>query len=106
MAFWLGFLFVYRDELPPNIEQRHLWLLLTYAGSDVLLLLFSWCIQRRIIARKEQLRGFKANNVTDEKKDDDLFDVRYLPEEYMSDVQEDSDEEEEAAEAKRKEKEE
>ena len=52
------------------------------------------------------MRGFKANNVTDEKKDDDLFDVRYLPEEYMSDVQEDSDEEEEAAEAKRKEKEE
>ena len=86
LAFWLAFLFVYMDCLPPNIEPKHLYLLLVYAGCDALLLLFSWLIQLRVVSRRYQLMSFKANNVTDEKKEDDLFDVRYLPEEYMSDV--------------------
>ena len=52
-------------------------------------------IQKNVIARRNELFSFKAGGISQEKKDDDLFDVRYLPEEYMSDVQNDSDEEDE-----------
>ena len=66
-----------------------------YAISDWLLLLFAWVIQKNVIARRNELFNFEAGGINDDKKDDDLFDVRYLPEEYMSDVQNDSDEEDE-----------
>ena len=99
LFLYLGFLFVYADRLPPNIEFKHLSILSLYAASDIALLLFSWGIQKNIIARRDELFNFPAGQVSQEKKEDDLFDVRYLPEEYMSDIQEDSDdgEEEESA---------
>lgn len=71
-------------------------LLTAYAASDWAMLLFAWAIQKNVIARRNELFSFQAGGITQEKKDDDLFDVRYLPEEYMSDIQADSDEEEEA----------
>ena len=40
------------------------------------------------MARRDELFRFESTNVPMEKKQDDLFDVRYLPEEYMSDEQE------------------
>ena len=36
----------------------------------------------------------EVNKIGHEKKEDDLFDVRYLPEEYMSEEKNDSDDEE------------
>ena len=40
------------------------------------------------MARRDLLLNKEVNTVSKEKKEDDLFDMRYLPEEYMSDVQE------------------
>ena len=95
LLFYLVFLFVYTDKLPPNIKVVNVYYLVVYAISDWLLLLFAWVIQMNVIARRNELFSFKAGGISQEKKDDDLFDVRYLPEEYMSDVQNDSDEEDE-----------
>ena len=95
MLFYLVFLFVYTDMLPPNIKIESVTYLVVYAISDWFLLLFAWVIQKNVIARRNELFSFKAGGISQEKKDDDLFDVRYLPEEYMSDVQNDSDEEDE-----------
>ena len=95
LLFYLGFLFVYTDELPPNIKIESVYYLVVYAISDWFLLLFAWVIQKNVIARRNELFSFRAGGISQEKKDDDLFDVRYLPEEYMSDVQNDSDEEDE-----------
>ena len=86
LVLYIGFLFAYTEDLPPRIEIFHLTILWAYAGSDWLMLLLSWCIQSNIISRKNALLKFKAGGITQEKKEDDLFDVRYLPEEYMSDV--------------------
>ena len=94
LFFYLTFLFVYAGDLPANIELKHLYLLFFYLGTDLGLLLFSWCIQKNIIARRDELFRFEAGGVNKEKKDDDLFDVRYLPEEYMSDIQDDTSDEE------------
>ena len=57
-----------------------------YLGTDLALILLSWGIQKNIIARRDELFRFKASGVSKEKKEDDLFDLRYLPEEYMSDI--------------------
>ena len=38
--------------------------------------------------RRDQLLKWDSATLTPEKKEDDLFDVKYLPEEYMSDEQE------------------
>ena len=81
--------------MPENIKIENVSYLVLYAISDWLLLLFAWLIQKNVIARRNELFSFKAGGISQEKKDDDLFDVRYLPEEYMSDVQNDSDEEDE-----------
>lgn len=35
-----------------------------------------------------------AGGITHEKKEYDLFDIRYMPEEYMSDIEDTSDEDE------------
>lgn len=86
---------MYTDKLPENIKIENVSYLVLYAISDWLLLLFAWLIQKNVIARRNELFSFKAGGISQEKKDDDLFDVRYLPEEYMSDVQNDSDEEDE-----------
>ena len=83
---YMAFLFVYPGKLASNIEIYHLNYLALYAASDVALLLFSWGIQKNIIARRSELFKFAAGGITREKKEDDLFDVRYLPEEYMSDI--------------------
>lgn len=40
------------------------------------------------MARRNSLFKFESATVSIEKKKDDLFDVRYLPVEYMSDEQE------------------
>lgn len=86
---------MYTDKLPSNIKIENVSYLVLYAISDWFLLLFAWLIQKNVIARRNELFSFKAGGISQEKKDDDLFDVRYLPEEYMSDVQNDSDEEDE-----------
>ena len=95
LLFYLGFLFVYPNLLPPNIGVDRISLLVLYAISDWALLLFAWAIQKNVIARRNELFRFEAGGISQDKKDDDLFDVRYLPEEYMSDIQADSDEEDE-----------
>ena len=38
--------------------------------------------------RRDQLLKWDSATLAREKKEDDLFDVKYLPEEYMSDEQE------------------
>ena len=43
------------------------------------------------MSRRDALFKFPASGVSAERKEDDLFDVRYFPEEYLSDVQEDTD---------------
>ena len=83
---YFAFLFFHMDKLPPNIEKEQIYLLGIYVVSDWLLLLFSWRIQSRIIERRDYLFKCKANCVSAEKKADDMFDIRYLPEEYLSDV--------------------
>ena len=86
LLMYLPFLYIYVDRLSPGIDIRHLHLLIVYVASDWLLLLFSWVIQRNIISRRDALLKFPASGITMEKKENDLFDVRYFPEEYMSDV--------------------
>ena len=46
------------------------------------------------MARRDELFKFKAGGITHEKKEYDLFDIRYMPEEYMSDIEDTSDEDE------------
>ena len=94
LIYFLG-LFLYTNKLPENIGINQILLLAVYVVSDWLLLLFSWTIQLNIVARRDELFRFKANKIEIEKKQDDMFDVRYLPEEYMSDIQEESDEDDE-----------
>lgn len=79
-------MFVYAGDLNENIDIIHLKLLWAYAATDTVMLLFSWGVQRNVIARRNHLFTFSSYGVTQEKKDDDLFDIRYLPEEYMSDI--------------------
>ena len=86
LLIYLSFLFVYAGDLSPNIDIIHLKLLWVYAATDTVMLLFSWGVQRNVIARRNHLFTFSSYGVTQEKKDDDLFDIRYLPEEYMSDI--------------------
>ena len=97
LFLYLGILFVFTGDLPPNIETKHVNLLCLYAASDILLMMFSWRIQRNIVDRRNELFKFKVAGITQEKKEYDLFDIRYLPEEYMSDMEDTSDEEEEEA---------
>ena len=92
LSFYFVFLFVHANYLPPNIDLDQITLLSVYVVSDWCLLLFSWLIQSNVVARRNELFAFQAGGITQDKKDDDLFDVRYLPEEYMSDIQEESDE--------------
>lgn len=42
--------------------------------------------------RRQCLIEFKVDGIGKEKKKDDMFDVRYFPEEYMSDIQEEDSE--------------
>lgn len=95
LVIFFGLLFVYLDELKPHIARRNVWLLFVYEGSDWASLFFSWLFQRNLMARRDALMKFTVGGVSNEKKQDDLFDVRYLPEEYLSDVQADSDSEDE-----------
>ena len=95
LFLYLSILFVFTDKLPENIPVWHLNILTIYAGSDIVLMFFAWIIQRNLVARRDELFRFKAGDITQEKKERDLFDIRYMPEEYMSDVEDTSDEEEE-----------
>ena len=94
LFLYLSILFVFTDKLPENIPVWHLNILTIYAGSDIVLMFFAWIIQRNLVARRDELFRFKAGDITQEKKERDLFDIRYMPEEYMSDVEDTSDEEE------------
>lgn len=44
--------------------------------------------------RRDVLLQTAVISVTTEKKEEDMFDLKYLPEEYLSDIQEDSDDNE------------
>ena len=88
LLMYFGFLFVYMDKLSPKLDRNQLYLCGVYPISDWCLFFISWCLQRNIMARRDELFRFESTNVPMEKKQDDLFDVRYLPEEYMSDEQE------------------
>ena len=57
-----------------------------YPLSDWALFGFCAISLARVVARKNFLYKFKAVNVSDEKKKDDFFDIKFLPVEYMSDV--------------------
>ena len=86
LLFYLSFLYVHAGELPANVPIYHLNRLLAYLGSDLALIIFSWAIQKNLIERRNELIKFAAGGIKREQKEDDLFDVRYLPEEYMSDI--------------------
>lgn len=92
LLMYYGFLFVHMDLLHVNIDIIQLYLIAIYPATDWSLFFLSWCLQKNIMARRDQLFAFESATVSIEKKQDDLFDVRYLPEEYMSDEQETDDE--------------
>ena len=87
-------MFVKADLLKPNIPRSQLNLLILYAASDIVLMIFAWSIQTNLVKRRDELFKFKAGGIAQEKKEYDLFDIRYLPEEYISDIEDSSDEEE------------
>jgi len=63
MLFYLALLFVYAGEMPMNIEIESLYLLIVYAGSDWILLFFSWAIQKNVVARRNELFKFQAGGI-------------------------------------------
>ena len=64
-----------------------------------MLMVFSWSIQTNLVRRRDELFKFKAGGIAQEKKEYDLFDIRYLPEEYISDIEDSSDEEDDEPQA-------
>ena len=86
-------MFIHADLLAPNIPRSQLNILTLYAASDIMLMVFSWSIQTNLVRRRDELFKFKAGGIAQEKKEYDLFDIRYLPEEYISDIEDSSDEE-------------
>ena len=64
LLFYLAFLFVYLDLLPKNIAVENVFLLVIYAVSDWILLLFAWLIQKNVVARRNELFSFKAGGIT------------------------------------------
>mmetsp|Transcript_3858 Transcript_3858/g.4496 ORF Transcript_3858/g.4496 Transcript_3858/m.4496 type:complete len:177 (-) Transcript_3858:267-797(-) len=63
LFLYLGVLFVHADMLPPNISRSHINILCLYAGSDFMLMVFSWSIQRNLVARRDELFRFKAGGI-------------------------------------------
>lgn len=92
MTMYFGGLWIYHSKLKPNIELVNIALLGAYLISDWLLFLLSLCVLRNIMRRRQCLIEFKVDGIGKEKKKDDMFDVRYFPEEYMSDIQEEDSE--------------
>ena len=68
LLMYYGFLFVYIDKLHVNIERMQLYLIAIYPISDFGLFFLSWCLQRNIMARRDQLFAFVSENVKMEKK--------------------------------------
>jgi hypothetical protein len=92
MTVYYIFLLINRTSLDKAIKIKEIYLMAVYPASDWLL--FSICALslRAVVLRKHFLMEFKAENIGLERKQDDLFDVCFLPQDYMSDVQEeDSD---------------
>ena len=92
LTIYYIFLVINRKELDPAIDVREIYYMAVYPASDWVL--FSLCASTlgRVVKRKEFLINYKAANISKEKKKDDLFDIAYLPVDYLSDVQEeDSD---------------
>ena len=93
LFMYYAFLFLYKDLLPRKIPVSSLYLLSVYPATDWFCVIFSWLMLRGIIKRRDILLASKVNSVSSQKKSDDMFDIRYLPEEYLSDIQEDSEDE-------------
>lgn len=92
MTLYFGGLWVNIDKLKPNVSLTNVTLLSAYLVSDWLLFLLSFCVQRNIMKRRQCLIDFEVDGIGKETKEDHMFDVRYYPEEYLSDIQEeDSD---------------
>ena len=68
LLMYYGFLFVNIDKLDSSIDKMQLYLIGVYPISDWSLFFFSWCLQRNIMARRDQLFAFKSENVKMEKK--------------------------------------
>ena len=94
LLFYFCFLFVYRDMLPANIPKQMLYNLSVYPASDWFSFIMSWCFQINIMSRRQLLMDYDVISVSQQKKEEDMFDVRYLPEEYLSDVQDESSDDE------------
>ena len=88
LLMYFAFLFVHKDKLSSRLGIDQLYLLAAYPISDWFLFLLSWCLLSNIMRRRDQLLKWDSATLSREKKEDDLFDVKYLPEEYMSDEQE------------------
>ena len=88
LLMYYGFLFVHKDKLSPNLDIEQLYLLGVYPASDWFCFFLSWILLCNIMKRRDQLLQWDSATLAREKKEDDLFDVKYLPEEYMSDEQE------------------
>ena len=99
LFLYLAMMFIHADLLAPNIPRSQLNILTLYAASDIMLMVFSWSIQTNLVRRRDELFKFKAGGIAQEKKEYDLFDIRYLPEEYISDIEDSSDEEDDEPQA-------
>ena len=68
LLMYYGFLFVYMDKLSPKLDKMQLYLCGVYPASDWCLFFISWCLQRNIMARRDELFRFESTNVPMEKK--------------------------------------
>ena len=92
ITIYFIFLVVNHKGLDPAIGAYEIFIMAAYPASDWLLFMICGLTLGRVVKRKEFLINYKAANISKEKKKDDLFDITYLPIDYLSDVQEeDSD---------------
>ena len=68
LLMYYGFLFVHINDMSPKIERMQLYIIGVYPASDWSLFFLSWCLQRNIMARRDQLFAFVSENVKMEKK--------------------------------------
>ena len=89
LLMYYGFLFVHVTKLHDNMDKNQLYYIAIYPITDWIMFFLSYCLQRNIMKRRDDLFKQDTISVSLEKKQDDLFDVRYLPVEYVSDEQDD-----------------
>ena len=68
LLMYYGFLFVHINDMSPKIERMQLYIIGVYPASDWSLFFLSWCLQRNIMTRRDQLFAFVSENVKMEKK--------------------------------------